>query len=87
MLDLGATQSPVGSHALYARGVYTGYAAVVLPGVREATARKDWSVAAQQVGLVQATIERGTLTLAETLQILGGAEAASANPPVRAAGR
>jgi hypothetical protein len=67
--------------------VYTGYAAVVLLGVREATARKDWSVAAQQVGLVQAAIERGTLTLAEALQILGGAEAASANPPVRAAER
>lgn len=60
-------------HAFYAPGVYTGYAAVVMPGVREATERKDWATAAQQLSLVQAAIDRGTVTLTQALQTLGGA--------------
>jgi N-acetylated-alpha-linked acidic dipeptidase len=66
-------------HAFCAHGVYTGYAAVVLPGVREAVGRKDSSTAAQQLGLVQGAIERGTVTLTQALQRLGGGEAAPAH--------
>jgi len=58
-------------HAFYAPGVYTGYAAVVLPGVREAVARKDWTAAGEQLNLVQGAIERGTVTLTQALQALG----------------
>jgi N-acetylated-alpha-linked acidic dipeptidase len=50
-------------HSLYAPGVYTGYAAELLPGVREAIAGKDWAVASEQLWLVQAAIHRATSTL------------------------
>ena len=67
-------------HAFYAPGVYTGYAAVIFPGVREAAGRNDWSAAQQQLGLVQAAIERGTVTLSQALQTLSGAPAGAAAP-------
>jgi N-acetylated-alpha-linked acidic dipeptidase len=60
-------------HAFYAPGVYTGYAAVVMPGVREAVDRQDWTTAAQQLCFVQVAIERGTVTITQALQTLGGA--------------
>ena len=50
-------------HSLYAPGVYTGYAAELLPGVREAIARKEWAVAAEQLWLIRAAIDRATSTL------------------------
>lgn len=66
-------------HAFYAPGVYTGYEAVVIPGVREAARRKDWATATQQLSLVQDAIERGTLTLTQALQTLGEGGTASPN--------
>lgn len=63
-------------HAFYAPGVYTGYAAEILPGVREAIARKDWDAAREQIDLVQGAVERGTMTLTQALQTLRGSEAA-----------
>jgi N-acetylated-alpha-linked acidic dipeptidase len=68
-------------HAFYAPGVYTGYAAVVMPGVREAVDRQDWTTAAQQLGLVQAAIERGTVTMTQALQTLGSAPGTQAVAP------
>ena len=56
-------------HAVYATGVYTGYSAVVFPGVREAAARQDWKTAAEQLDAVCAAINRGT----EALQRAGAA--------------
>ena len=53
---------------------------MVLPGVREAVAREDWTTAAEQLGLVRAAIERGTVTLSQALQTLAGAGAAASNP-------
>jgi len=66
-------------HAFYAPGVYTGCAAVVPPGVREAVARKDRTTAAQQLGSVQGAVERGMVTLTQALQRLGGGRAAPAH--------
>jgi len=57
-------------HAFYAPGVYTGYAAVVMPGVRDAVDRRDWTAAPQQLNLVRSAIERGTVTLNQALQTL-----------------
>lgn len=71
LLEKGLPGRPWFRHAFYAPGVYTGYAAVVLPGVREAVDRRDWVTAAQQLGLVLAAIDRGTLTLTRALQSLG----------------
>ncbi len=72
LLDKGLPKRPWFRHAFFAPGVYTGYSAVVLPGVREAVDGKDWAVAAQQLSLVHAAIERGTVTLTQALQTLGG---------------
>jgi N-acetylated-alpha-linked acidic dipeptidase len=57
-------------HAFFAPGVYTGYAAVILPGVREALDRNDFESARRQLDLVQAAIERGTRTLSHALEAL-----------------
>jgi N-acetylated-alpha-linked acidic dipeptidase len=67
-------------HTFYAPGVYTGYAAAVLPGVREAVARKDWVTAEQELGFVQGAIERGRSTLNQALQALAGVEDTSHHP-------
>ncbi len=58
-------------HAFYAPGMYTGYAAVILPGVREAADQADWSTATEQLALAQQAITRGTVTLTQALQALG----------------
>lgn len=68
-------------HAFFAPGLYTGYAAVVLPGVREAVDRKDWTTAAQQLDLVRTAIERGTVTLSQALQALSDGSASRGNEP------
>jgi len=60
-------------HAFYAPGVYTGYAAVVLPGVREALDRNDAKGAAEQLEQVRAAIDRGTQALDEALAAAGEA--------------
>jgi N-acetylated-alpha-linked acidic dipeptidase len=63
LLDKGLPGRPWFRHAFFAPGVYTGYKAVVLPGVREAVDRKDWAVARRQLDLVRESIERATVTL------------------------
>ncbi len=72
LLEAGLPDRAWFRHALYAPGVYTGYAAVVLPGVRAAMGRNDWATATQQLELVRAAIERGTATLNRALVRLGG---------------
>jgi N-acetylated-alpha-linked acidic dipeptidase len=62
-------------HAFYAPGVYTGYEAVIFPGVREAVNLKDWSVAREQMQEVREAIERGTKTLERAVEALPAAPA------------
>jgi N-acetylated-alpha-linked acidic dipeptidase len=45
-------------HAIYAPGEYTGYAAVVIPGVNEAIDRKDLAVTQQQLQVLTDAINR-----------------------------
>jgi N-acetylated-alpha-linked acidic dipeptidase len=74
-------------HAFYAPGVYTGYAAVILPGIREAADTQDWVTAAEQLRFVQTAIDRGTATLTRALRDLNGSlEAADEPRPHRDAG-
>jgi N-acetylated-alpha-linked acidic dipeptidase len=68
-------------HAFYAPGVYTGYAAVVMPGVREALERNDAQGAAEQLEEVRAAIERGTQALNQALAAVE--EAPTARAPRR----
>jgi N-acetylated-alpha-linked acidic dipeptidase len=58
-------------HAFYAPGVYTGYAVVVMPGVREALERNDDKAAAEQLEQVRAAINRGTQALDRALAVVG----------------
>ena len=58
-------------HAFYAPGVYTGYAVVVMPSVREALERNDAQAAAERLEQVRAAIERGTQALNQALAAAG----------------
>lgn len=52
-------------HTIYAPGTYTGYAAVMLPGVQEAMERKDWEGAGKEIKELEAALERATRKLKE----------------------
>jgi N-acetylated-alpha-linked acidic dipeptidase len=52
-------------HTIYAPGEYTGYAAVVIPGVNEALEAKDAARAAQQLGVLTQCLDRAAQTLSE----------------------
>jgi N-acetylated-alpha-linked acidic dipeptidase len=63
----GLPNRPWYRHTIYAPGEYTGYAAVVIPGVNEAIESKDASRAAQQLTVLTQALDRATHTL-ETAQ-------------------
>jgi N-acetylated-alpha-linked acidic dipeptidase len=48
----GLPRRPWYHYLLFAPGVYTGYAAKTLPGVREAIEQKRWDEADQQIGVL-----------------------------------
>lgn len=50
-------------HTIYAPGQYTGYAAVVIPGVNEALDAKKADVAQQQLGIITEALNRCATTL------------------------
>ena len=50
-------------HAIYAPGVYTGYAAVVIPGVNEAIEAGDLERTRQQIGVLAAAVGRAAKVL------------------------
>ena len=50
-------------HAIYAPGEYTGYAAVVIPGVNEALDKGDSEGARQQLAVLAAALDRAAKTL------------------------
>lgn len=50
-------------HAIYAPGQYTGYAAVVIPGVNEAIDRGDLRRTEQQIAALAAALSRAVLVL------------------------
>ncbi len=58
LLDQGLPKRPWFKHAIYAPGEYTGYAAVVIPGVNEALDAKDDARAAAQLAAVTAALIR-----------------------------
>jgi N-acetylated-alpha-linked acidic dipeptidase len=56
--DAGLPNRPWYRHTIYAPGEYTGYAAVVIPGVNEAIDAKNAELAAQQLLVLTAVIDR-----------------------------
>jgi N-acetylated-alpha-linked acidic dipeptidase len=59
----GLPNRPWYKHTIYAPGEYTGYAAVVIPGVNEAIEAKDAGRAQQQLGVLTQCLERAAQTL------------------------
>jgi N-acetylated-alpha-linked acidic dipeptidase len=59
----GLPHRPWFRHAIYAPGEYTGYAAVVIPGVNEALDKGDTERARHQLAVLAAALERATKTL------------------------
>jgi len=63
MLGKGLPHRPWFRHTVYAPGEYTGYAAVVIPGVNESMDRNDPSGAAESLEDVTAALERAAALL------------------------
>jgi N-acetylated-alpha-linked acidic dipeptidase len=59
----GLPHRPWFRHSIYAPGEYTGYAAVVIPGVNEALDKGDSERARQQLAVLTAALERAAKTL------------------------
>ncbi|MFZ0744786.1 MAG: M28 family metallopeptidase [Terracidiphilus sp.] len=59
----GLPNRPWYRHTIYAPGEYTGYAAVVIPGVNEAIDAKDATVAGQQLVVLTQALDRAAQTL------------------------
>jgi N-acetylated-alpha-linked acidic dipeptidase len=59
----GLPHRPWFRHLIYAPGEYTGYAAVVIPGVNEALDKGDSDRARQQLAALAAALERAAKTL------------------------
>jgi N-acetylated-alpha-linked acidic dipeptidase len=59
----GLPNRPWYKHTIYAPGEYTGYAAVVIPGVNEAIDAKDAATAQSQLGVLAGALNRAAATL------------------------
>jgi len=59
----GLPERPWFRHAIYAPGQYTGYAAVVIPGVNEAIDKHDLARTRQQIAVLAAALDRATKIL------------------------
>ena len=59
----GLPDRPWFKHTVYAPGEYTGYAAVVIPGVNEAIDAKDPARAADQLEALTHALDRAAATL------------------------
>jgi N-acetylated-alpha-linked acidic dipeptidase len=65
--EAGLPNRPWYRHTIYAPGEFTGYAAVVIPGVNEAIEAKDAGRAGQQLTVLTQALDRAAHTL-ETAQ-------------------
>jgi N-acetylated-alpha-linked acidic dipeptidase len=63
LIPEGLPNRPWFRHAIYAPGQYTGYAAVVIPGVNEAIDRGDLHRTEQQIAALAAALNRAVLVL------------------------
>jgi N-acetylated-alpha-linked acidic dipeptidase len=68
LLPVGLPRRPWYRHAIYAPGEFTGYAAVVLPGVNEAIDAGDGPRAAAQLQLLTQALDRAAATLTAALR-------------------
>ncbi|MEO6966440.1 MAG: M28 family metallopeptidase [Acidobacteriaceae bacterium] len=61
----GLPNRPWFKHTIYAPGEYTGYAAVVIPGVNEAIDARDTARASAQLGILTDALTRAATTLSK----------------------
>jgi len=61
--DAGLPNRPWYKHTIYAPGEFTGYAAVVIPGVNEAIEARSATLAAQQLVVLAQTLDRAATDL------------------------
>ena len=59
----GLPNRPWYKHTIYAPGEFTGYAAVVIPGVNEAIESKQAAVTSQQLAVLTKALDRAAQTL------------------------
>jgi N-acetylated-alpha-linked acidic dipeptidase len=65
LIPEGLPNRPWFRHAIYAPGQYTGYAAVVIPGVNEAIDKHDLERTRQQIAVLAAALNRAAKVLEE----------------------
>ncbi len=65
LIPEGLPNRPWFRHAIYAPGQYTGYAAVVIPGVNEAIDKHDLERTRQQIAVLAAALNRAAKMLEE----------------------
>ena len=63
LIPEGLPNRPWYHHAIYAPGQYTGYAAVVIPGINEAVEAGDPERSSQQIAALTAALLRATKLL------------------------
>jgi N-acetylated-alpha-linked acidic dipeptidase len=63
LMDQGLPNRPWFRHSIYAPGQYTGYAAVVIPGVNEAIDAKNAQLTAEQLQALADALNRAAATL------------------------
>ena len=63
LIPEGLPNRPWFRHAIYAPGQYTGYAAVVIPGVNEAIDKHDLERTKEQIAVLTAALNRATKVL------------------------
>ena len=63
LIPEGLPTRPWFKHAIYAPGRYTGYAAVVIPGVNEAIDKHDLARTQVQIAALSAALERAAKVL------------------------
>jgi N-acetylated-alpha-linked acidic dipeptidase len=63
LTEAGLPNRPWYKHTIYAPGEYTGYAAVVIPGVNEAIDAKNSILASQQLGVLVQALDRAAAIL------------------------
>jgi N-acetylated-alpha-linked acidic dipeptidase len=63
LIPEGLPNRPWYHHSIYAPGQYTGYAAVVIPGVNEAIDRNDRARTVQQIAVLAAALNRAATVL------------------------
>jgi N-acetylated-alpha-linked acidic dipeptidase len=61
--EAGLPNRPWYKHTIYAPGEFTGYAAVVIPGVNEAIESRDAARASQQLGVLTQSLDKAAQTL------------------------